>query len=68
MKIQMSQMTLKCIKKTLSKKCSINCLENDTTVVVITQLNVPLEAVSSVAGERTKKPSKYELVLKKKVF
>lgn len=37
MKIQVSQMALKCIKKTLSSKCCMNCLENDTTVVVITQ-------------------------------
>lgn len=69
MKIQVSQMALKCIKKTLSSKCCMNCLENHTTVVVITQLNMPLEAVSSVVGEReTKKPSKCELVLKTKVF
>lgn len=47
---------VKCIKKTLSRKCCMICLENDTTMV-ITQLNMPLEAVSPVAGERTKNPA-----------
>lgn len=37
MKIQMPQMTLRCIKKTLSRNCCMICLENDITMVVITQ-------------------------------
>lgn len=32
------------------------CLENATTMV-ITQLNMPLEAVSPITGERTKNPA-----------
>lgn len=60
-------MTLKCVKETFSKKCCMICLENDTAMV-IAQLNMPLEAVSSAAGERTKNPANVSWFWREKSF